>query len=44
LAVVLAAGSLATCTSVKEHLDSFASDGDAELTRARFAEPPRRRV
>jgi hypothetical protein len=36
LAAALAAGSFASYTSVKSHLDSFASDGDADITRADF--------
>ena len=36
LAVVLAGVSFASYTSVKERLDSFASDGDADVTRADF--------
>jgi hypothetical protein len=34
--VVAAVGSFASYTSVKDHLDSFASDGDADLTRSEF--------
>lgn len=36
LAVALAVGSFASYPSVKAHLDSFASDGDADVTRADF--------
>jgi hypothetical protein len=36
LAALLAAGSFASYASVKAHLDSFASDGDADVTRADF--------
>ncbi len=36
VAVVLAAGSFASYASVKAHLDSFASDGDADVTRVDF--------
>jgi dolichyl-phosphate-mannose-protein mannosyltransferase len=36
LAVALAAGSFASYASVKRHLDSLASDGDADLTPAEF--------
>jgi Dolichyl-phosphate-mannose-protein mannosyltransferase len=36
VAVVLAAGSFASYASVKAHLDSFASDGDADVSRADF--------
>jgi dolichyl-phosphate-mannose-protein mannosyltransferase len=36
LAAVLATGSFASYASVKRHLDSFASDGDANLTPAEF--------
>jgi hypothetical protein len=35
-AAILAAGSFASYDSVKAHLDSFASDGDADVTRADF--------
>jgi len=36
LALALAAMSFASFTSVKSHLDSFASDGDADVTRTEF--------
>ena len=36
VAVALAVGSLASYETVKERLDSFASDGDADVTRADF--------
>ena len=36
LALALAAMSFASFTSVKSHLDSFASDGDADMTRTEF--------
>lgn len=36
LAAALAAGSFASYGSVKAHLDAFASDGDADVTRADF--------
>ena len=36
LAAALAAGSFASYANVKSHLDAFASDGDADLTRAQF--------
>ncbi len=36
VAVGLAAASFASYTSIKGHLDAFASDGDADLTRAEF--------
>ncbi len=35
-AIALAAASLASYTSLKEHLDAFASDGDADVTRGDF--------